>query len=276
MSEKRRACEYAFYQGAQGQEMKGPIAIPHRGGDAAGAEKENTLKAFRSAQEAGFTYIETDVIASRDGVVFTFHGTGKKRRRLQRMTADEIKQQVRIAGEAMPTVEEVLQDLPEMRFFIDPKTKQAVRPLAEVIEREKAKDRVSIGAFNYRRTKQTAQLLGGQDEVATSLGILGSVVMVGLAFRPTRQRAKAFFERTRATSLQVPYLLRSRMENMVKAAHESGVHVIVWPMNPKKNDTVTYMKRAIDNQVYGLMSDHTDQLKNTVLERNPTNASIRR
>ena len=52
-----------------------PIGLAHRGGalhpDNVG--RENTLEAFVTAVGLGFRYLETDVHATRDGVVVAFH-----------------------------------------------------------------------------------------------------------------------------------------------------------------------------------------------------------
>ncbi len=108
-------------------DIRGPIAVAHRGGDAAGAEKENSLAAFDSAQQVGYIYGETDTIATADGKALAFHGSKNKRKeaktgiptreRLQSMTYQEIADSVRIGGEPVPLLEELLVTFPEMRFY---------------------------------------------------------------------------------------------------------------------------------------------------------------
>ena len=48
-----------------------PIALAHRGG--AAEAPENTMAAFANAVRLGFGFIETDVQATRDGVLLAFH-----------------------------------------------------------------------------------------------------------------------------------------------------------------------------------------------------------
>ena len=49
----------------------GPIPFVHRGG--ALEAFENTVAAFEQCRSAGFTYFETDVRATADGVLLSFH-----------------------------------------------------------------------------------------------------------------------------------------------------------------------------------------------------------
>ena len=51
-------------------------ALAHRGGSVPAlgtVGKENTLLAFRSAVDLGYTYLETDVQATNDGHLIAFH-----------------------------------------------------------------------------------------------------------------------------------------------------------------------------------------------------------
>ncbi len=98
---------------------------------------ENALSAFRQAAGMGYVYLETDVHATRDGVLIAFHDD-----RLERVSdglgsvADLSYAEVvtaRIAGQApVPTMAELLEALPEARFNIDLKSDGAVQPLVEL------------------------------------------------------------------------------------------------------------------------------------------------
>ncbi len=58
------------------QNSKFPIAIAHRGGDAAGIEKENSMKAFQAAYDLGYRWFETDVVSTLDDKLLAIHGRG--------------------------------------------------------------------------------------------------------------------------------------------------------------------------------------------------------
>src|SRR6185312_1461522 len=117
-----------------------PIAIAHRGGDAAGDDQENTLAAFKAAQALGYKYGETDVILTADGQVAAIHGSRNwlqtqfnghpPRRALQKLTLKEIQRHA-AEGVKITALEEIITSLPKMKFFIDPKTDQVVLPLAK-------------------------------------------------------------------------------------------------------------------------------------------------
>ena len=149
------------------------IAMAHRGG-AMHAELvglENTLDAFRHAVKLGYHYLETDVHASRDGVLLAFHDAVLDRVTdrlgpLATLTAEEIGR-ARIAGaHAVPTMAELLEEFPAVRFNIDLKAEAAVHPLAALIERTAAHGRVCVGSFSPRRMRTFRALTAGR--VATS------------------------------------------------------------------------------------------------------------
>ena len=148
----------------------GVIKIAHRGGDGAGREKENTLKAFAAAREAGYKYGETDVILSKDGQVVAVHGASNlwesslrkrhSRRRMQRMSLEKLRKKFSVDGEDIPTLEEVLLSQKRMKFFIDPKTDEVLEPLYRLLKRLGVFDRVCVGSFNYQRVEQFQKLAG--------------------------------------------------------------------------------------------------------------------
>ncbi|HLG90739.1 MAG TPA: glycerophosphodiester phosphodiesterase family protein [Candidatus Saccharimonadales bacterium] len=276
MPKEKSASEYPFY------DIPSPIAIVHRGGDAAGAEKENSMAAFDSAYQRGIVYGETDTVATRDNVALALHGAKNEKQaqkwglptrdEIQATTYADVLRNVRVGGEVIPTLEEVLVTFPEMRFFIDPKTEESVKPLADLINKLHVQDRVSIGAFSYDRTKAVAELAGGQRDVCTSLDAVGALALLGTGLR--LPNAKKYLEGTQATSLQIgPESATNALvtKNMIERAHDLGIHVIIWTPN-----TEATIARALDKGVHGVMSDRTELMKSIVLSRDPDNRSIHR
>lgn len=260
----KRTPEHPFY------DTPGTIAIAHRGGDVAGVEKENSMAAFEAAVNAGITHLETDTIATADGVALAFHGSKNQkqvqrtglplRAVLQQMTYDETRA-ITIGGEPIPTLEEALDAFPNTRFFIDPKTAEAVAPLARIVARPDIQDRVSVAAFNYRRT---LQVVDGNANIATAYATVGAIGMVMLGARITAPLARPYFNGTAPTSLQVPHDIVTA--KMVERAQDIGLKVIVWPRKPVQNDNQAYMQRALMQGVDGLMSDHVTMLQRTIEE----------
>lgn len=66
--------QYPFFSN-----ISGPIAIAHRFGNGAGPNTENTILALESAIRLGYTYVETDTVATKDGVALVFHGSRTER-----------------------------------------------------------------------------------------------------------------------------------------------------------------------------------------------------
>jgi len=140
----------------------GPLAFAHRGG--AAHAPENSWRAFEHAVGLGYEYLETDVQATADGVLIAFHDrtldrvTGRPGR-VCRLTLKEIAG-ARIGGtEPIPVLEDVLAAWPDVRFNIDVKDAPAVAPLAGVLRRTNAWDRVCVVSFSASRLRAARRAL---------------------------------------------------------------------------------------------------------------------
>jgi glycerophosphoryl diester phosphodiesterase len=239
-----------------------PHLIAHRGGNAIGKDKQNTLAAFQSAIDLGYEYIETDVLLTSDGQVMVYHGsknrrqqlrTSQKRRKtMQSMTYAQINKQIRPGGERVPLLEEALEAFPGIRFNIDAKTKEVVKPLAEVIKRTKTIKRVCIASFSYKRTLGVAQFLGGQQKVCTSIG------PAGFSAYFIHSRMNRLFKQKLGSlgvgCIQIPYRFASK--NLIDVAHSNGKMVHVWTVNNTR-----HMARLLDMGVDGIVTDETKALQ---------------
>src|SRR5690606_38031785 len=92
-----------------------PLAFAHRGGSL--EVEENTLAAFAHAVSLGYSHVETDVQATRDGVAVIFHDdtltrmTGEEVR-VDALTWPELKARRTKGGNPIPRLDEVLASWP--------------------------------------------------------------------------------------------------------------------------------------------------------------------
>lgn len=230
---------------------KGPILIAHRGGDAAGYERRNTMSAFETAWKAGYRYFETDVVNTKDGRVIVSHGaytglTARLRgthtlRVLQSLTYKEIKQRLTVAGEEIILLEDLLNKFPKAKFFVDPKTDNAVEPLAAAIQRSNAFDRVCVGSFYYKRVQHMHKLVGDKSQLALIIGR-----NLRLVYPNLRKLKKGRLEYVSAVYIHHSYVSRP----MINLIHRNGLRVMVWTANSKLS-----IKNAIKCGADGIMSD---------------------
>lgn len=231
----------------------GPIPFAHRGG--ASLWPENTLAAFRYAVELGYTYLETDVHATADGVLVAFHDADLSRTcgrpgRIVDLRWSEVAE-ARVDGrEPIPLFEQLLEEFPDARINVDCKSEAAVEPLVAAIRRTGCIDRICIGSFSDRRLRRLRRALG--DRLCTALGPLE---VAGLAVAGRRWGS--------ARAAQVP-VRQGRVEivepRFIERSRRHGLDVHVWTI-----DDPAEMERLLDLGVAGIMTDRPDLLR-AVLE----------
>ena len=129
----------------------GPLAFAHRGG--AARQPENTAAAFDHAARLGYAYLETDARSTADGKLIAFHDADLNRAtdragQVSKLPWREVSA-ARVGGtEPIPLLEDVLGTFPELRFNIDLKDAGTIEPLAGVLRRTQAWDRVCITSFS--------------------------------------------------------------------------------------------------------------------------------
>ena len=271
-----------------------PAALAHRGFSPDG--HENTMAAFRAAADLGFVWLETDVHTTRDGVVVAFHDPS-----LERVTGEsgnvndltwEQLRALRIGGaHGIPTLTELLRELPHARLNIDVKDEASVAALPRVVADEGAADRVRVTSFSdsrRRRTLAAVSRLTGR-RVRTSAGMLGTVGFLAVsAVAPLTDRVSPriasvlWRAHTAAWSrvvvpfdtLQLPetHVLRLPLGRRVTVrvvspqflglAHREGLSVQVWTVNDPAD-----MHRLLDMGVDGVITDRADLLKDVLVAR---------
>jgi glycerophosphoryl diester phosphodiesterase len=238
-----------------------PIAFAHRGG-AAEAERagvpENSMQAFQLVTDLGYRYIETDVRATEDGELYTWHGTGVERVNKRQALKKQDIEAIRVNGErAIPLLREVLEQFPDSRFAVDPKHWPAVEPLAKTIVETKTFDRLSVGAFSQDRAEKVAQRVLEQSgiEICIGLGIRGVAETALHAYVLPRTPWKA-----RSSIANLPRTAST--EAMVEAAHRGGARVYTWVVNNEAE-----MEHFLDLGVDGIYTDEPSLLKNLLQKR---------
>jgi glycerophosphoryl diester phosphodiesterase len=255
-----RAADYAFFDVPF-------TAFAHRGGATYKPNlfRENSLHAFKEAVALGYRYLETDVHATRDGVLLAFHD-----RVLDRVTdrtgavADLSYAQIaeaRIHGlDPIPRLAELLTEFPDARFNVDVKSPRAVALLVTTIAEHAAYDRVCVASFGIRRLYELRRRLGWRVPTAASaLGVAANRFVPWVTWALN----------TPAPVLQVPVslaMLGRRVSvltpALVEAAHRAGKKVQIWTV-----DDSQIMESLIDAGVDGIFTDRVDTLKDVLIKR---------
>ncbi|WP_426244591.1 glycerophosphodiester phosphodiesterase [Nocardioides sp. LHG3406-4] len=242
----------------------GPVlAFAHRGGayHPEIEQLENTLAAFTHAVGLGYRYLETDVHVTSDGVLLAFHDTvldrvTDARGVLASLTYADVRR-AQIGGrEVIPTLAQLMESFPDVRFNIDLKAAGAVPALVELIDEHEAWDRVLVGSFSRRSLAEFRRLSGGR--VATSAHPLE---VAAYLLSPSARLAR-LLTRGRPNALQIPHRrgpLLVATRGIVRRAHAAGLQVHVWTI-----DDPDEMRTLLDRGVDGLMTDRTDILRDVL------------
>ncbi|HLU25030.1 MAG TPA: glycerophosphodiester phosphodiesterase [Longimicrobiales bacterium] len=252
-----------------------PHVIGHRG--AAGLYPENTLYGFRrAAEEWRVDMIELDVRASADGHCVVIHdatvdrttdGTGavaeltlEELRRLDagyRFTPDGGRSYpFRGQGIRIPTIGEVLEALPTMRFVVEVKEGRVQRPLLDALLAAGATDRVIVAGERHEdRTLLFAEYPGP---------VSGSVEQLARFSVLTRLRLDWLWA-PRIDVASVPEVWKGRRvvtPKLIRDFHRHGIAVQVWTVNEPED-----MERLLDWGVDGIVTDRPDLLREVLLGR---------
>jgi glycerophosphoryl diester phosphodiesterase len=213
------------------------------------------MVAFEHAVSLGYDFLETDIRATADGVLVTFHDED-----LDRMTdhsgriADlpwSVVRCARVTGlHPIPRLEDLLGAWPAIRVNIDPKHGGAVAPLVEILRRTGMVERICVGSFSDRRLARIRQEVG--PDLCISLGPLGVARLKAASMGvPTGRLPGA--------CVQVPVVTRGVAvidDRLVDTAHKRGMQVHAWTI-----DDASEMSRLLDLGVDGIMTDRPTVLK---------------
>ncbi len=252
-----------------------PIVFGHRG--ACGERPENTLASFERALAQGAQVIETDVHATRDGVVVILHDADLARTtdghgavadlsfaELQaldagfRFQASDGSFPFRGRGLRVPALAEAFARFPGVRFNVEVKRseRELVRATLALV-REHEREALTLIAAE----REDAMALVHQ-EVAT-LGVepaLGASVADVLGF--VRAAVEGREPPPRPMALQIPPEFVGRplvTRELLEFAHKHDVQVHVWTVNEPAE-----MRRLLALGVDGVMSDFPGRLRECV------------
>jgi glycerophosphoryl diester phosphodiesterase len=257
--------------------FKGPVAVAHRGGDGAGIEKENSLKAFKAAYKLGYRWFETDVVATKDKKLIVSHGRGYQlrpnkdlpaRTKLQKMTLDQIHAGIRVGGEPVLLFEDLLDKFPDVRIFVDPKTYKSVPVLIKCLsKRPQDVERICIGAFSKMRTIRTAYIIKKNTGKEVCTSILGPMnaypIFLAARVKFLRPFAKYYVQETNAGSVHVLHGWITKYpksgRKFIKYCHSLGLRVAVYTPNSEE-----YIRRSLEQGADVVMSDKVKLLSRLI------------
>lgn len=236
-----------------------PFGLAHQGGDE--VAPGNTMAAFENAVSLGFTYIETDVQATADGVLVVFHDDdlqtlAKVAARIDELPWSEVKE-LRVHDEhPIPRFDDVVAAFDGVRFNIDPKAASAVEPLIDAIRAHDLVDRVLVGSFSDRRVGAVRRAIG--DRLATSPGPFGLVdVLIRALIMPWWRPSYA--------AVQIPtkyWLVPLATSFLIRRFHRLGLEVHVWTINDEVE-----MNELLDRGVDAIISDRPTVLRRVLQAR---------
>ncbi|SEE83686.1 glycerophosphodiester phosphodiesterase family protein [Jiangella alba] len=247
----------------------GPLALAHRGFSRTGLE--NSMAAFAAAVELAYDYVETDVHATADGVAVALHDATLDRvtdrtGAVAELPWSEVRRALIGGVEPVPALEDVLGSWPSLRVNIDVKSAGAVAPLARVLDRTRAHDRVCVASFSDARRRAVLRRLAAP--VASSAGQTLIATFVAAASMPGLRGFAGSVLRG-VDCLQVPATFRGIevvTPATVAAAHAAGRPVHVWTVNEPAE-----MRRLLDLGVDGLITDRADLLREVLESRGQWN-----
>lgn len=253
-----------------------PLVIGHRG--ASGELPENTLPAFERALAQGAVILETDVHATRDGVVVLAHDPDvsrmtEARGRIADLPLSRLREldaghrfspdggasfPHRDRGIRIPTLNEVFEALPDVRLNIEIKQNDPtlIRETLHAVEDAK---RAELTLLAAAEDDTMAALRGALRDrgLPTAMG-----AAVGDVVGFVRAAAGGGTPPPEPMALQVPPTFGGNdlvTAPLVAFAHRHGVQVHVWTVNDPPE-----MERLLDLGVDGVMSDFPGRLQRVV------------
>lgn len=225
---------------------------------------ENSLSAFRRAAAEGYRYLETDVRATRDGVVVVQHDATLDRTTDGSGALAELGwaavRTARIGGrEPVCRLADLLEELPDALLNIDVKSDLAVAPVLELLHHTQGWDRVCLASFSEARLQRMRKLAGPR--LLTSMGttsVVGLRLHSALPALPLRVPIRGALAQLPVRRHGITVVDRA----LVRYAHRRGIEVHVWTV-----DQAGQMQALLDLGVDGLVTDRPDVLRDVLCAR---------
>ena len=243
-----------------------PRAFAHRGWHlGALAGMENSLAAFRYAATQGYHYLETDVRATRDGVVVVMHDATLDRTTdgsgdVEKLTWATVRT-ARVGGrEQVCQLTDLLEELPKALFNIDVKADMAVAPVLELLRRTNAWHRVCLASFSEARLRRLRGAAG--PALLTSMGPASAAALRLRSLPPFLPKMGGAIHGELA---QLPLRVCGIPvidQGLLRTAHHRGLEVHVWTVN-----RAVEMHALLDLGVDGVMTDRPDVLRDVLRAR---------
>jgi glycerophosphoryl diester phosphodiesterase len=231
------------------------------------------MYAFEHANENGADVLEMDAHITKDNQIVLMHdekvdrttnGTGL----IEDLTLPELKQldaayqwskddgktfPYRGQGIRVPTLDELFQKFPQMRYVIEIKLTQNPidRPLCELIRKHQMQDKVVVASFhdvamkNFRETCPEVATSASRTEVRNFV-LLGKVFLSGFV-APQYQSIQPPYDPKE--SLNIPIMTK----RFIREAHAKNIKVEPWTV-----DDPELMKQYIEWGVDGIITDRPD------------------
>ena len=256
------------------------LVIAHQGGD--GLWPGDTLFAFGKAVEIGSDVLEMDAHITKDGRIVLMHDeavddTTEGIGLIEDLTLAELKGldaaydwsaddgltfPFRGRGIQVPTLDELFQNFPQMRYVIEIKlTRNPIdKPLCELIRQHNMQDKVMVASFhdvamkNFRATCPEVATSASRAEVRNYV-LLGKALLWGF-IRPAYQTIQPPYDPEE--SLGIPIMT----ERFVRESHAKNIRVEPWTVNDPE-----LMQRYIEWGVDGIITDRPDLMLNIMNNR---------
>ena len=247
------------------------LVIAHQGGD--GVWPGDTMFAFEKAVEAGVDVLEMDAHITSDGRIVLMHdeevdrttdGTGL----IEDLTLEQLNRldaaydwttdegatfPYRGQGIQVPTLDEVFEKFPQMRYLIEIKlTRSPIEgPMCDLIRKYGMQDQVIVASFHdqvmrdFRATCPEVATSASRTEVQNYI-LLGKAFLWGFYF-PKFQAVQPPWNPEDSLGIQI------MTERFVRESHAKNIRVEPWTVNDPD-----LMKQYIEWGVDGIITDRPD------------------